>query len=401
MKKVFFTAAALFTFISSFSQLALEVKNDTVFKSRKLIMQESNLVSTYYHQNGSHAAVTGGMGSQKLTDVANVIDVSFVRYNNQKNKQTLYIEAGFDHYTSASSDMVDLQANTSASYADSRFYPSLTLTTENEKKGITLGYGLSGSVESDYYSAGANFSFAKKTNNGNGEFTSKFLLYYDQVGQIKPVELRNGYYAGKTEKNYSWRPRTTYNLSLAYSQIINTKWQLQFLADVAEQGGYLSLPFHRVYFNDFSVRQENLPHRRFKFPVAFNSSYFLGDKIILKTYYRFYTDDWGIRSHTANLEIPYKFNPFFSLSPFYRYYIQSASKFFAEINAHTSADKYYVSNYDLSKFRSSFFGANIRLAPPKGLLGNTRFTTIELRYGRYLQTTDLNANIISLHLQYK
>lgn len=401
MKKVLVTAATLFTFISSFSQSALQLKTDTGFNSRKLRMQEVNLVSTYYHQNGSHAAVTGGIGSQKLTDVANVIDINFLRYNHKTNKQTLFIEAGFDHYTSASSDMVDLQANTSASYADNRFYPSVNLTTENEKKGITLGYGLSGSVESDYYSAGANFSFAKKTKDRNGEFESKFLLYYDQVGQIKPVELRNGYFAGKIEKNYSWRPRTTYNLSLAYSQIINTKWQVQFLTDVAEQGGYLSLPFHRVYFKDFSVRQENLPHRRFKLPVAFNSSYFLGDKIILKTYYRYYADDWGIRSHTANLEIPYKVTPFFSLSPFYRFYIQSASRFFAEKNVHTSADKYYVSNYDLSKFRSSFIGANIRFAPPKGLLGNTRFSMIELRYGHYLQTTDLNANIISLHLQYK
>ena len=43
-------------------------------KSRKLKIEEINLVSSYYTQNGSNAAVTGGIGSEKLTDIANVFD---------------------------------------------------------------------------------------------------------------------------------------------------------------------------------------------------------------------------------------------------------------------------------------------------------------------------------------
>ena len=88
--------------------------------------------------------------------------------------------------------------------------------------------------------------------------------------------------------------------------------------DLVSQNGYLGLPFHRVYFKDASVHVEQLPNTRFKVPIGFRLNYFMGDNIILRSYYRYYMDDWGITSHTAELEIPVKINAFFSVSPFYR-----------------------------------------------------------------------------------
>ena len=66
-----------------------------------------------------------------------------------------------------------------------------------------------------------------------------------------------------------------------------------------------------------------------------------------------------------------------------------------------SADQYYTSNYALSKFTSNFFGAGIRLAPPKGILGMQNFTVLEIRYGHYSQNIDLNSDVISLNLKFK
>ena len=45
-------------------------------------------------------------------------------------------------------------------------------------------------------------------------------------------------------------------------------------------------------------------------------NYFLGETFIFRTYYRYFFDDWGIKAHTAQLEIPIKISPFVSLSPF-------------------------------------------------------------------------------------
>ena len=367
------------------------------FSGRKLKLDEINMVTSYYQQDGNNAAVTGGIGSQKLTDIANVIEVKLVKYDKKLRRHNFSLEMGIDHYTSASSDKIDMKANSSASSADTRFYPSVNWSVDNEAKGTSFGAGLSLSTEFDYKSYGGNISFSKKTNNRNGEFAAKFQVYLDQVSLIAPVELR----PSPDDEHYPTTPRNTFAGSLSYSQIINERLQIMFLADIVQQNGFLSLPFYRVYFKDGTVHQEKLPDNRIKIPLGFRANYFAGDRLIVKGYYRFYTDDWGIRSSTAELELPVKITPFFSISPFYRFYTQTATRYFAPYGEHTASDEYYSSNYDLSNFNSNFFGAGIRLAPPKGVLRIKHLAAVELRYGHYAKNIDMTANIISLNLKVK
>ncbi|OQP59051.1 DUF3570 domain-containing protein [Niastella populi] len=394
MKRFFLTAFGIACLLRSFSQ---QTPDTTGFGLRKLKIEEINLVSSYYGQNGDHAAVTGGNGTQKLTDIANVFDIKLARYDRKLRKHTFDVEVGIDHYTSASSDKVDLKANTSASYADTRLYPSLTWSMENEQKGKTISAGISSSTEFDYQSFGANIGFSKKTKDRNGEFSARLQAYFDQVRLIAPEELRNN----GSAKDNGTEARTTVAASLSWSQVINKNLQVALLADVVQQQGFLSLPFYRVYFADGSVHQEKLPDSRFKIPLGFRANYFIGDRFIIRTYYRYYKDDWGISSHTVNLEVPVKITPFFSISPFYRFYNQSAVKYFSPYERHTGAAAYYTSNYDLSKFNSNFLGAGIRLAPPKGVFGIQRFNMIELRYGHYTRNNAMNANIISMNIKLK
>ena len=84
------------------------------------------------------------------------------------------------------------------------------------------------------------------------------------------------------------------------------------------------------------------------------------------------------------LETPVKITPFFSFTPFYRYYNQTAVDYFAPYKIHTAANQFYTSNYDLVKaFNSNFYGAGIRIAPPKGVFGMQHLNMLELRYGHY------------------
>lgn len=394
MKRIFITGFALMSLLRLAAQEPTD-NDSTAYKPQKLKLDEINLVSSYYRQDGNNAAVTGGIGSQKLTDISNSIDVKFVKYGLSGKKHTLDVEVGVDQYSSASSDMVDLSANTSASYSDLRLYPSLSYTMENEEKGNTFGAGVSSSTEYDYQSFGGNVSYSKKTRDRNGEFTAKLQAYIDQVKLINPIELRPEIGNGGTEG------RNTFAGSLGYSQVVDQNFQLLFQADIVSQQGYLSLPFHRVYFNDGSVRQENLPDSRFKLPLAVRASYFLGDNIIIRAYYRYYTDDWNLTSHTADMEVPVKLSSFLSLSPFYRYYTQSAVKYFKAYGEHIGSEEFYTSNYDLSKFNSSFFGLGIRVAPPNGVFGIKHLNMLEIRYGHYDRSTNLTSDIISINLKYK
>lgn len=394
MKRIFITGFAL---LSMFRLAAQDKPADsTTYKSTKLKIDEINLVSSYYRQNGNNSAVTGGIGTEELTDVSNAIDVKLIKYGKSGKKHTLDVEVGLDYYTSASSDKIDLQANSSASSADIRVYPSLSYSVENEEKGNTIGAGVSSSTEFDYQSFGGNISYSQKTKNRNGEFTARFQAYLDQVKLVTPTELRPD-----GDDSYGTASRNTFAGSLSYAQIVNRNFQLMFLADIITQNGYLGLPFHRVYFTDGSVHIENLPDKRLKIPLAVRASYFLGDNIILRGYYRYYTDDWGLKSHTADIEMPVKLSTVFSLSPFYRYYTQTAVKYFKGFEEHTGADEFYTSNYDLSKFNSSFFGAGLKYTPLKGVFGLRHFHTLELRYGHYTKTTNMVSNIISINIKYK
>ncbi|MCS3869386.1 hypothetical protein J3D55_002302 [Chryseobacterium ginsenosidimutans] len=389
MKKLIISIVALFGIFNVKAQ-----ENTSSEQPKKLTFDEANLVSSYYKQDGNNSAVTGGIGSEKLTDISNTIDVTMVKYDKKDRKNKFNFSVGIDHYTSASSDMIDLKANSSASRADNRIYPALSWSRENETKGSTLMAGVSFSSEFDYQSYGANIGFAQKTANKMGEFTAKFQAYLDQVKLIAPIELR-------TADNEGTSGRNTFALSLSYSQIINQNFQVELLADGIQQTGYLSLPFHRVYFTDNSVHQEALPDKRFKIPLGVRANYFLGDKIILRAYYRYYTDDWGLKSNTFSLETPVKISPFVSVSPFYRYYSQTAAKYFAPYQEHTAFDDFYTSNYDLSKFDSHFYGAGIRFSPKNGLFGIERLNMLEIRYGHYTKSVGMKSDIISLNLRFK
>jgi hypothetical protein len=440
MKKVYLSVVGftLLCRLSAYSQAKLEtnnnktpfslyapVSNDTSdYTPRNLHLDEVNLFSSYYKQNGDHSAVTGGIGTEKVTDISNGLDLKLVWLGNNKNKNTISLGLGIDHHTSASSAFV---TTTGLGKQDgTRIYPSFDWTVENAKSGNSFGIGTYYSNEYNYKSLGADVHFGLKTDNKMGEFSAKLQGYFDHVTLIYPSEFiptvsappptgavyittasgnvvlsTPGSNGGASKPSLPTSPRNTYTAAFSYSQIINSRLQIEFLADGVAQNGYLGLPFHRVYFSNKKDTIEKLPSQRFKLPLGFRANYFLGDNIILRSYYRYYLDSWGSRSNTANLEIAYKVSPFFSISPFYRYYTQTAARYFAPYDTHSPTDQYYTSNYEYSKFNSQYFGVGFRIAPPKGVFGWQHLHELEIRYGHYSTTEDLKSDVVSVSLGFK
>ncbi len=405
MKRICLSVIGLF--LVMFAAFAQPGGRDTSqYKPRKLSFEEANLVSSYYKQDGNNSAVEGGRGSEKLSDISNTLDVKFIRWDKQDRKHSYVGEIGMDHYTSASSDKINPNTLSSASHSDTRLYPSFSWNMENLQKGSTIGAGVSLSSEYDYTSIGVHVDYAQKTKNRNGEFSAKGQVYLDKLKYILPVELRTSGNPNSNNgegDNYSSKSRNSYSGSLSYSQIVNTRLQLMFIADLVYQQGYLGLPFHRVYLQGRPTTAvvENLPDTRMKIPLGFRANYFVGDKVILRSFYRYYTDDWGLSSHTVQLESSVKVSPFLSITPFYRYYTQTAVDYFAPYLTHKTTDQYYTSNYDLSAFNSNFYGAGFKITPTQGVFGIQRLTMLELRYGHYTRTTGLSSDIISMNLKFK
>ena len=431
MKKLSLSVIGMYLMMGhAFSQTP--ALDSTGYKPKKLKLDEINLVSSYYDQTANKSAVMGGRtdykGNGDVTDFANGLDLTFIGWDSKQRKNTLSVGLGIDYHTAASQAYVD--SNGTSRNNGTRIYPTLNWSRENEKKGTSFGLGAYYSAETNYYhSIGVNASVSKK-NKSNGEFSLKVVGFFDQIKMIYPTEFipvkstsatdsalnlhyittasgssqlvnSNGDVVGKSRSpEVPSRARNTLTASLSFTQIINQRLQASVEVDGVYQNGYLGLPFHRVFYNTGKDTIESLPSQRLKLPIGFRLNYFLGDRIIIRSYYRFYADSWGLVSNTFNLETPIKITPFFSISPYYRFYMQTAARYFAPYAVHTENEQYFTSNYALAAFNSSLFGAGVRLAPPKGIFTNS-LRILEIRYGHYSQTTDLNANIISINLSFK
>ena len=383
--------------LAAFSQNAAD---SSAYKNRKLSLEEVNFVSGYYHQDGNNSAVTGGIGTEKLSDIATTFELKLSKYDSRLRKHSFDLELGVDHYSSASSDKIDPSTLSSPSHADTRIYPSLVWTLENEKTGTTLGLSGSFSYEFDYKSLGLGASFSKKSTDRNREFAAKLQAYFDTWSVIYPIELRDpALLGGSGIQGHS--PRDSYTATLSLSQVINQSLQVLVIAEPSYQSGLLATKYQRVFFTGGAEQTETLPDSRKKIPVGLRANYFLGDRLIIRSFYRYYQDDWGVKAHTIDLEVPFKFTAFASISPFYRFYSQSAADYFAPYGRHYAAENYFTSDYDLSKFTSQFFGTGIRLSPPSGVLGWQNLNSLELRYGHYQRNNGLRSDEIALHLKWR
>ncbi|SKB48712.1 DUF3570 domain-containing protein [Daejeonella lutea] len=402
MKKVFLNVLLLFLGIVGVRgqvKSTAEPRDTTGYVSRKLKLDEVNLVSAYYHQEGNNSAVTGGLGTEKLSDFANTIDLQLSKYNKAGKKNTFFLELGIDHYTSASSDKIDPNTISSASSADTRIYPTLNWTRSNEQTGNSFGFTGSLSHEYDYQSIGAGFNLTRLSKDKNTQFDFKMQAFMDTWKVILPVELRGR--SGGTHRDGQSSPRNSFNTSFSVSQVINEKLQALLILEPAYQQGLLATKYQRDYFTDGSVRAETLPDNRTRFPIAARLNYFAAENLIVRSFYRYYMDSWGIKAHTAELEVPVKLSPFISLSPFYRYSKQEGTKYFAAYGQHSPSAEFYTSDYDLASLNSNFFGAGIRMAPPKGVLGLQHLNMIEIRYGHYNRSSGLTSDVITLNFKVK
>jgi len=396
--------AVLGMYLSILSAFSQGNTDSSKYQNKKLQFEEVDFVASYYRQDGNNSAVTGGTGTEKLTDFTNTIELKMIKYDNKERKNQFKIEFGIDHYTSASSDKIDPSTISSASFDDTRLYPSLSWNRENEKRGTNVGITASYSREADYKSYGTGVNFRKTSADKNRELDISLQAFFDKWKVIFPVELRPPNY-GTGAKNDNLRvdhtPRNSYTASLSYSMVVNKKLQVLLLTDPTYQRGLLATKFHRVYFTDGSARPENLPNKKMKLPVGIRANYFSGDYVVLRSLYRFYIDDWGMKAHTIEMETAVKFSNFISLSPFYRFHTQNAIDYFAEFSKNKLNRTYFMSDYDLSTLESHFFGMGIRITPPKGITGSGKLNMLELRYGHYTRSTALQSDIISLHVKFK
>lgn len=430
---------------------------DTGYQKKVLESAEVDILMSYYGQDGVHSAVAGGEGTEELTDFTSSIVISLPMNDND----VLTLDIGISAYTSASSSNInpfdrsgvyranedkDKQmgekipdtgganpwfASSGASMSDVLVYGQGDYSHSSEDRNTIVSGNIGFSSEYDYFSIGIGGSYTKLFNEKNTEIGVKGQIYFDKWQSIYPTELKayeenglnddlfqaipitgNPDYKPTNFELYSDEHRNSYSMSFSFSQILNKSIQASLFFDVVLQEGLLATPYHRIYFADkedsfmeefqLADDNENLPSNRFKLPIGARMNFYISEKFVVRSYYRYYFDDWGITSHTASLELPIKIGSKFMVAPLYRYYIQTESDYFAPKEVHLSTEKYYTSDYDLSSFNANQYGMAFRYTDifTKTKIWKFGLKNVELRYNHYQRSDDLNADIISLGFKF-
>ena len=118
---------------------------------------------------------------------------------------------------------------------------------------------------------------------------------------------------------------------------------------------------------------------------------------MLRSYYRYYFDDWGINSHTASVEVPIKLTDKFTVYPSYRFYQQSAADYFYGYEEAFSTDTFYTSDYDLSKYSANQFGMGVSYTDifTKMHVWKLGLKSIDVKFYKYDRNTTFSSSILT------
>lgn len=463
--------------------VSAQVDSLTQFKKKVLDAVEVDILMSYYEQEGTHAAVTGGLGNEYLTDYSPSIVVRMP----VKEDAIITADVGLSAYTSASSsngnpfnrtgasntgeDDVNYTrgsqggtppqgspwiASTGASRKDVLTTVNVGYQKASDDRNRYWGVNLGGSHEYDYESFNVGVSYAQLWNEKNTELSLKGQVYLDRWKPIIPTELHEyelfqetflyneqSYFRGvsiidnqgnsvaayrpDTFESYTSVHRNSFAVSIGLSQVLSPKLQGAIFADIVRQEGLLSNPLQRVYFEDKSDYYvgnfrtlgnydstdntdlfhladdvERLPTSRLKTPLGMRLNYYLNEYVVLRSYLRYYQDDWGVKSNTLQIELPIRFNLSWKFVPIYRYYNQTAATYFAPYNSHLSSSDFYTSDYDLAQFNSHQWGFSIGYRSVFSALKFLDFglKAAQLRAQVYNRSDGLSAFVVSTAFQF-
>lgn len=424
-----------------FSWIALAQESDSTgvsYKKRVLESTEVDFLMSYYKQDGIHSAVSGGKGMEDLTDLTPTIVVTMPL----NDDAILTVDAGVSAYSSASSGNINpfdsnnpspWQASSGASAQDELKSIVVNYSYSSDDRNTILNFHISGSAEYDYSSMGFGGGYTRLFNDKNTELTISASAYLDTWKPIYPKELQdfadNGYdldggifrrftitgnplYNPSQFKFHNNKKRNSFAVSVSLSQVINKRMQFSLFLDLLKQQGLLSTPYQRVYFSDkpnsfikdFQLADdiERLPDSRFKIPVGARLNYYVNEHVVIRSYYRYYSDNWGIQAHTINMELPVKLTDRFTFVPMYRYYVQTQSDYFAPYEGHLSTEEFYTSDYDLSAFSANQIGFGINYVDlfTGSRIWKLGLKNIDFRFNHYNRNDGLKANIISVGLKF-
>lgn len=248
---------------------------------------------------------------------------------------------------------------------------------------VILGANVSG--EFDYFSVGLSSTYLRDFNNKNTTLTAGIAFNNDTLSPVGgvPIEFLPMVTPGSTlNRNGTDETKTLTDFIVGITQVINRKTIVQMNYTFGQTSGYQNdpykivtvldpvtgLPANSSFFDTATTGNrpyvyEKRPDSRQRNALFFEVAHHLTEDV-LHLSYRYFWDDWGITSHTLDLNYRYQLSGSY-LQPHIRYYTQDAADFYthnlvlgSDVDGNTGAvSKQYASNdYRLAKSVTSTLG---------------------------------------------
>jgi hypothetical protein len=202
------------------------------------------------------------------------------------------------------------------------------------------------------------------TNSEESDFTAKsyaFSVSQDMFGDLTTLTL--AYSLGDDEVRRSdddtfIREADRQFYSIGLTQIITRNLIMGLNVETITDEGFLNNPYRSVRYADptnpigYSFEPELYPNTRTSTAVGLRARYYLPFRAAIQGEYRFFTDTWGIVSHTGAISYTHPWGPFTFTGKF-RFYTQEHADFYSDLFPRSEATNFRGRDKELSTFVSN------------------------------------------------
>jgi hypothetical protein len=256
---------------------------------------------------------------------------------------------------------------------------------------VSVGGKVSG--EDDFYSVTVNASIAHDFNDKNTTLSFGIDDEFDSIRPIGGAPVPGSDYA-LAEKQTANKTKNGLGLLLGVTQVMTRSWLTEFNVSVDRFHGYLNDPYKFTSIINSAggttgYEYESRPDQRTRKSAYWENRIAWNSRISTALSLRYMSDDWGVRSDTAQLHLRWMMsNRERYIEPTIRWYRQSAADFYLPFIMDTQrpAGAYESSDSRLGAFHALTYGVKYSQKLPG--LGSRAESEVSVRAEYYQQTYD-------------
>ena len=261
---------------------------------------------------------------------------------------------------------------------------------------VTVGGKVS--AEDDFFSATVNASIAHDFNEKNTTLSLGIDNEYDSIHPIGGAPVPGSDYA-LAEKQTGGKTKDGVGLLLGVTQVMTRNWLSEFNISVDRFTGYLNDPYKFTSIissagGTTGYEYESRPDQRIRKSAYWENRVGWSSRISTALSLRYMSDDWGVRSDTAQLHLRWSMSDRDRyIEPTIRWYRQTAADFYTPFILATEkpTTDYESSDSRLAAFHAITYG--VKYAQKLPGLGSRSESEFSIRAEYYQQTLDVRTPV--------